>query len=480
MSIIIQAGHKSSKSTQLMEKLYERGLSRPADSYTYKMTSEQVSETLCKVLSLEDMSSANDKMADNIMIDLLLANLDSENWGWESDKNLANLEYWGQVEPDVRFILVFDHPNNILKEFTNVALASDMVDQAMNEWVIYHQEMLRLLEEKSDNKIILIEGAYAIENIGNLGKQIKIIAKTLELKSSWRVISTVSDTKTVSNESLNKYSNTIKNHIHSEIVKKYPEVIKLFNTLLNKASLKSSEPIYKTKKSDVEILINSLNYLNKLEKNQLQKELVIDLETKLEAITYARDEAERKVSAHREKIDEYESKLICIKKSNNQDDASDEVIQITQKNMLVEQVYFLQEKIDEYSAENKMLLDRQKLANSSPVIPAKPVYYGAADRVKSSLQYRLGSKVVNSKTPKAVVSLPFILVKEYVEFQKKQNEAKGLPDLHDYQDIAEAKRVEKHLSYKLGKVMTDSLASPRNAFKLPISLSKELIDFKKK
>jgi len=52
--------------------------------------------------------------------------------------------------------------------------------------------------------------------------------------------------------------------------------------------------------------------------------------------------------------------------------------------------------------------------------------------------------------------------------------------LQDYQDIAEAKRVEKHLSYKLGKVMTDSLASPRNAFKLPISLSKELIDFKKK
>lgn len=99
---------------------------------------------------------------------------------------------------------------------------------------------------------------------------------------------------------------------------------------------------------------------------------------------------------------------------------------------------------------------------------------GAADRVKNQLSYKLGNKILKSKTPTDVLKLPFTLVsiiKEHKFEQKvlsilyKQNPSlKPLP-LESYGDYYEALKYKEHLSYKLGQAL---IKNPFTfVFKLP-------------
>ena len=550
MSIIIQAGYKSSKSKQLMEKLYERGLSRPADSYTHKMTPEQVSETLYKVLVRENMSSANEKMVDNIMTDFLLANLDSENWGWESNKNLTSLEYWGQIEPDVRFILVFDHPSYLLNKVMTIAPTVERVDQAMTEWIAYHQKMLNVLETHQ-GKTILIEGVCAVDSIGNLGEQIKSITNSLRLKSKWQTeFNTITQEHNKSIVSETK-ANVVADHINTEILKKYPEAIKLFNILLNKASMKSSEPIYKTKQTELNILVEALQYLKNqedssqslLESTQELNDLRVDnedkqqriyalelqrqevktessqiirqlhqtqevleekeqyrkntdnenkmLKLKISELNKIKQDLENKTSTVQKKNETYKVELSQlqqqIKQSHSKHSDNETSEQLKQEHeMLLKQLHYTQEELEKYYLENQSLASKNKIDkqfSTQPVVqPAAvaPVYYGAADRVKNDLPYRLGSQMVKAKKPKDLALLPLALVKEYREFQNTENNRVNLPSLDEYQDIAEADKIKKHLSYRFGNLVVSSTKSPNKILMMPIKLSKEIFDFKRK
>ncbi len=518
MSIIIQAGHKTSKSKEVMEKLYERGLSKPSDSYTHKMTTEQVSETLYKVLARENMSSVNEKMADNVMIDLLLANLDFGNWGWESDKNLASLEYWQQIEPDVGFVLVFDHPKNILKEFTSETLTADTIDQVMSEWVDYHQKMLETFESY-EGQAILIEGSCAADNISKLGEQVKSIASGLNLKKHWQVFKDATDSVPDNDTDTVNQSSAAIDHINNEILKKYPEVIKLFNTLLNKAAIKSSEPIYRTKQADLTELVTVLNDLYDKQENpqhSVEKELLVEqlhhvqgqlesqlsahevykqqkikeyglLEKKLEEVNRNKQEAEKRATAHQKSIDNYKSKIEQLSKdsqtSANATDGNRLAESLKQENeMLLKQLHRTQEELEKYYLKSQSLApskeNKQPQAHTQQ--PSKaPVYYGAADRVKNDLPYRLGAKMVKAKKPKDLALLPLALVKEYREFQNTQNTQVNLPALDEYQDKSEAEKVKKHLSYRFGELIVSSTQSPNKLLIMPVKLSKEIINFKR-
>lgn len=480
MSIIIQAGHKTSKSKQLMEKLYERGLSRPADSYTNQMTPEQVSETLYKVLARENMSSANEKMADNVMIDLLLANLDSENWGWESDKNLASLEYWGEVEPDVRFILVFDHPKNVLNNLISEKITIEMLDQIMSDWVSYHQTMLGFFEKNQD-KAILVEGVFAIKDINSLGVQLKNIAQTLQLKSSWQVMNGSASSIESSNTKSQLQFNVVKNNIFAEIINKYPEVIEIFNTLLDKASIKNSDLIYKTKRTSLDSLVESLNYL---EFEEDKKSSLANIEKSLEQKELEAQRLNRELQESNSKRQVLENELKKVSNRIEEKAQSSHPVStdIEKENeLLIVQLHQLQEELERYYIENKKLKSNEVGKSDRTIrdLEQQPTHYGAAERIKQDLPYRLGEKIVKAKQPKHIVSLPFVLAKEYSDFQKSEVKAANLPPIELYKDAYEADKVKEHLSYKVGKILVDSTKSPKKMITMPKNLTKEVVGFYK-
>lgn len=142
--------------------------------------------------------------------------------------------------------------------------------------------------------------------------------------------------------------------------------------------------------------------------------------------------------------------------------------------LLITQLYQIQEELEKYYLENKKLTNKLNKINSTK---KEPSLYGAADRIKQDLPYRLGAIMVNqSKTLRGVINLPFSLLSEYHNFKNNQ---KNLPQINRYLDANEAEKVKKHLSYRLGKVLVDSINSPKNIFILPIRIGREIINFKK-
>ena len=113
-------------------------------------------------------------------------------------------------------------------------------------------------------------------------------------------------------------------------------------------------------------------------------------------------------------------------------------------------------------------------------VEKKPTYYGAAERVKQDLPYKIGEKIVKAKKPKDIVSLPFVLVKEYRNFQKNEISSKPLPAIELYKDAYEADRVKEHLSYRVGQVIVNSTKSPKSLVSIPKNLSQEIANFYKK
>jgi myosin heavy subunit len=112
----------------------------------------------------------------------------------------------------------------------------------------------------------------------------------------------------------------------------------------------------------------------------------------------------------------------------------------------------------------------------------KPKLYGAANRVKNQLSYRLGAAMIeNSKSTIGILKTPFTLRGEVKKFRLERSKQKGqkLPSIDKYSDAHEAEKIKRHLSYMLGQAMVKNKKTPLGWFKLPFALKKAHAEYKK-
>lgn len=162
--------------------------------------------------------------------------------------------------------------------------------------------------------------------------------------------------------------------------------------------------------------------------------------------------------------------------SNPKMDAS--VAELKEENdLLLKQLHIVQEELERYFLEN------QKYKKNSPKKPEQKTYYGAAERVKQQLSYRLGSTMIaNSRSISGWLSMPFALSAEVKKFRKDQEKKSNqkLPPISAYRDALEAERVKQHLSYRLGACMIKNSKSLSGWMSMPWKLSQEVKAFRKK
>lgn len=475
MSIIIQTGHNSSFSAVVMDKLYQRGLNRPLVLHGKNQSVEQLAASLEKLFTRKNNFSQ--KIADNLVMDFLLANHEQQDWGWHDEKNLSALPYWQDLDDDIRFILVFDHPKYLVERLLVEELSKETLNAIVEEWVDYHTQLLAFYESFSD-KCILIEGVAVIEKFSNLREKIESFNHSIEWKSSWQINT---------NEEVQANHDFISTVIIEEVLKHYPQVITLYNSLLSKATVKVSSNIYKTKKIELTDLVLALNELKinrefDVEKLLEESGLLSTTQLKLEQVQTESSNKITQIENKSRELEKENKKLSSqltqlesnLKQVNVAKQAQTRDTELMKENeLLITQLHQVQEELERYYLENQRLKS-DKSSNGSK----KPVYYGAAERVKNDLPYRLGAIMVKSKTPKEIVQLPVALVKEYRNFQHhKPNE--NLPPVEEYQDAYEANKVKKHLSYKFGKRIIEDSKTVRGVFQLFLALTKEYRDFKK-
>ncbi|WP_058369961.1 hypothetical protein [Psychrobacter sp. ENNN9_III] len=483
MSIIIQAGHNSSKSNLLMKKLYENGLNQPLDSYNHKLAPQQVAETIHKILSRKNVTVPNNKLTDNLMVDLLLSNLDSDSWGWESEENLLALDYWYQLDSSTRFVLVFDHPNQLLSQINSELLTVDELSEIISNWVSYHKKILNFLESNTD-KAILVEGAYAVNNIENTCKKIEsVFQKTYFETDLYQEKNPLilNSEEVVPVDKLN----TIKNYLFEEILCEFPEITNMFNILLNKSSISYSKSIYEVKKKNIPNIIYTLNYVskyNELKESKNESNRNKYLVEEVRKLSKEKQELNSEISKTRSLLKKKEEDIekIKIEKDINETGVFSNKKLKQENEILITQLHYVQEELE------KIYLEKESIKHSeskglSDNVTEYPIYYGAAERVKQDLPYRLGATMIKQgKSAKGLAVLPLSLAKEYKNFKKEYSDSSVLPRLEDYQDAYEAEKVRNHLSYQLGNTLVEGLEHPLKAVKIPYKSFKHILDFKKK
>ncbi|MBE8232171.1 MAG: hypothetical protein HAW67_00445, partial [Endozoicomonadaceae bacterium] len=147
--------------------------------------------------------------------------------------------------------------------------------------------------------------------------------------------------------------------------------------------------------------------------------------------------------------------------------------------LLLLQLHQVQEELEHYFLENQKL----KNGNTTSVsTSSSSFYYGAADRIKRQLSYRLGATMIQqSRTVNGVLMMPWALIQETRVFRKdfKMRKDEKSPPISDYQDAYEAESVKQHLSYRLGHTFVKNTNSVMGWVKLPWLLKQEVVDFKK-
>lgn len=142
--------------------------------------------------------------------------------------------------------------------------------------------------------------------------------------------------------------------------------------------------------------------------------------------------------------------------------------------LLLTQLHKVQEELERRFLENSKLKTAQK---SQP-----QTYYGAADRVKQQLSYRLGATMIRqSRSIGGWLSMPFALSAEAKRFKQDQAARKDLklPPIAQYRDAHEGELIKQHLSYRLGARLLTNTKTLGGRISLPWSLYAEVKAFRK-
>ncbi|WP_330926443.1 hypothetical protein [Candidatus Sororendozoicomonas aggregata] len=159
----------------------------------------------------------------------------------------------------------------------------------------------------------------------------------------------------------------------------------------------------------------------------------------------------------------------CVKGFEGEIDK--ELIEKGVDSLLILQLHEAQEKLEKYflGSDNSNDIKSPK----KPTTPIK-VYYGASDRIKTQLSYRLGATtIVHTRSVRGWIKLPRAVWQEKKAFQKDralQQEKGKLPPIAHYQDANKAEQVRKHLSYRIGSAMVKHGKYPWGWLWLPFAI----------
>jgi hypothetical protein len=148
-----------------------------------------------------------------------------------------------------------------------------------------------------------------------------------------------------------------------------------------------------------------------------------------------------------------------------------------ENDLLLQQIHQVQDELERYYLENQEL--KQRPAAPAPL--AETFAYGAAERVKRQLSYRLGLIMIQrSRTLSGMLGMPWALMKEAREFRKSNPQAEDgkRPPLNQYRDADEGKKAQQHLSYRLGTTLITHSKTPVAWIKMPFALRREVKAFR--
>lgn len=522
-------------------------------------------------------------MWDALPMDLMLANLDQDFWGWADPQAIELLDYWANIDPSIHFVFIYDKPQNIFQHSSleeALALDADKVQSKLESWQEYNQKVLEYFN-KYQARSVLISSQRVQETIlqstSEIYKQIAVPRKIIDRLEKEQHNQEIEDAQ-ITNEAMSSKECALSSLIVDNIMQDNQPALSLYDELQDQANfpyithllpnqgatqalnawkemiqqqmeikqqLEKNQQI-QSEKEDLTVLlkqqVQDLQHFEKelkdsqqkgstLEKqnidlNTQKKELetknielksqAADLEKKKSSLEHIKSELEKKNAALENVKVELEKQSSTLKAQNVDFEKKQAMLQ-TQKSELEksqavlktqnselqnkkaelekqakkaeDDVKSAQKQLLSLEDENKALmtqlnftqeeLERLFLANQK--LQEQPPLWGAADRIRNQLTYRIGYKLQqHGKSPVGWIKMPFVLYSTYRQYSKdkKKNEWHKLPPIHLYKDAYEVEKVKRHLSYKLGEIFMKDIRNPLKWLLMPSKLIKEVQKFK--
>jgi hypothetical protein len=112
------------------------------------------------------------KMWQALALDLMMANLEADCWGWGDASTARLLDFWADIDGQVRYVLVYSSPEFALGQMLrNRVVCPESVDKALAEWSAFNTELLRFYNRHRercflvDSKALLHETARFVNDV---------------------------------------------------------------------------------------------------------------------------------------------------------------------------------------------------------------------------------------------------------------------------------------------------------------------------
>ena len=434
-------GHEYSRSEKISSFIYKAGVEYASVSKNEKLAAQDINQLILKSKKIKrkELSESQlsvSKVWDTLALDLFLGNIDKDFWLWEDSTAVNLLDYWKSLDEKLAFVLVYTDPKNTILNFikSKEKFTPEDLDTLLSNWLDYNRILLDFFY-KNKGRAFLVNT--------NCIKCIEQLTKKLDLPVDFEVIDGLLNAIDAENITFEENNNLV-DFMGNRLVYEYPKVIELYKELQSIANIYDTENVYK--KRDLKDIFCELVAIQNTNHNlKLEKLLLVDKFQELEEKSQIINE--------------------IFKKSEDEQKKENE--------LLLRQFHLVQEELEKYYIENKVLEEKKE---------EEKRYYGAAERVKDQLSYRLGKIILEkSKSFFGVLSLPFSLINVILEYKKdmKFKKFKKLPPINKYADAYEAQRVKSHLSYMLGQSIIKTMKKPYGIFILPFKISATYKNFKK-
>ena len=372
-----------------------------------------------------------------LALDLLMGNLDQPLWGWADPKAIHVLNYWKLLDPTVVFVLVYDAPESILAASLlnggGQALAGtagvDETAALLDDWSAYNRTLLEFFYA-NQSRCLLIQAEDVLRAQPAMLQKMRT-----QLEAP---VTANAPTHEVTDAAIDPYAFLARQIAQGLVPKDHPSLL-LFSELQAAGSL----PVRRDQaQHNTQLALQAFTRLqeSKQEHLRLRDELnperirVTGLETN--TTTLGKQLAELKA-----KIAEVQAAPAA-----NQKELEEE------NELLLAQLHQVEEELERYYLENLELKQSGgKTAKEKP----QPLY-GAAERIKNQLSYRLGRAMIDRSTSlKGWLSMPWaaLRIRSAFRAERRAGAGKALPPVSSYADAYDAERVKQHLSYRIGQHM---------------------------
>jgi len=453
----------------------------------------------------------------SLAFDLLLANGDKQFWGWQDAQAIRMLDYWIEVDADFCFVMVYDSPENVLaRKFHNKFINEEELKIFIDEWRNYNSALLNFFSRHPDRCMLLhsstmvahvenfvdlfnsrfnysleISHQYHADEENNIPHSTGIAENILhdsELDKLYNDLQSSADLPKIERKNLAPIADW---NMHVELFLKSEKSVEIICGL--QAKLAHHESVIESYIEEKNATLRKFteqkeeNNLLLVSLNRMQEEL-LKKHSGLSQSNKKNQALENKVKDHENdakelkvKIEYFERELHLVGRYKS----IDEVNKFLLLNLHQLQVEF--QSIHSKYKILKMEVDSRKLAEAARAAQMvlkeenSSKKYGAADRVKKQLSYRIGNVLVENCTSlSGVIRLPNAMLKQIKEFKadkKAQVGIKLLP-IDRYADAHEAVKIQQHLSYRLGKVLLENYKTPLGWVKIPLIFNREVKNFR--